>query len=134
MDTCRSVAQKNKKTQRRSVQCKPHQATFDYSTRFHAVFMWCSLPLVCHKRPCTMKTDKNLHPHLTVSATMFLLAFLSRNGQACLHKHSLTLISWIPSLKTLLNTLNQRKLNKKETRKVDFCRNKRKQHHCEKNA
>ena len=82
------IKQNNKRPQRRSVQCKPHQATFDYSTRFHAVFMWCSLPLVCHKRPCTMKTDKNLHPHLTVSATMFLLAFLSRNGQACLHKHS----------------------------------------------
>ena len=82
------VKQDNKGHQRRSVQCKLHQTTFDSLTRFHAVFMWFSLPLVCYKRPCTMKTDKNLHPRLTVSATMFLLAFLSRNGQACLHKHS----------------------------------------------
>ena len=57
-------------------------------TRFHKVFMWFSLPLICHKRPHTMQTDKNLHPHLTVSATVFLLACLSqnKNGRACLHE------------------------------------------------
>ena len=37
----------------------------------------------------------------------------------------------IPSFKTWLSTVSQRKLNKKDTRRVDFFRNKRKQHHCE---
>ena len=142
MDTCRLVAQKrsNKRTedtegdQLNANQVKHHQTTLDSLTSFHKAFMWFSLPLFCHKRPHTMQTDKNLYPRLTVSATTFLLACLSQNGQACFHKHSQTLILLIPSFKTWLSTLNQRKLNKKDTRKVDFFRNKSKQHHCEKNA
>ena len=135
MDTCRLVAQKrsNKRTkdtegdQLNANHIKHHQTTFDSLTSFHVDLMRFSLPLFCHKRPHTMQTDKNLYPRLTVFATTFLLACLTQNenGEAGLHKHSQTLILLIASFKTWFS-------NKKDTRKVDFFRKKRKQHHCEK--
>ena len=148
MDTCRLVAQKrtNKRTkdtegdQLNANHVKHHQTTVDSFTSFHKVFMWNWCGFHC---PCSATI---VHTQWRLIRT-FIHAWRSLRQRSCWHAcHKMKMVKqdsiniynrWsclIPSFKTWLSTLNQRKLNKKDTKKVDFFRNRRKQHHCEKNA
>ena len=99
---------------------------------FHEVFMWNWCGFHC---PCSATI---VHTQWRLIRT-FIHAWRSLRQRSCWHAcHKMKMVKqdsiniynrrsyWYLHSKTWLSTLNQRKLNKKDTRKVDFFRNKRK--------
>ena len=100
----------------------------DSFTSFHKVF---HVVFIAPVLPQTSRTQCRL-------IRTFIHAWRSLRQRSCWHAcHKMKMVKqdsmniynrgscWLPSFKTWLCTLNQRKLNKKDTKKVDFFRNRR---------